>query len=50
MLVLESLFNKVEGLKLYLKESPAQALFCKICEFFQNNYFEESANKANKSF
>ena len=41
--MLESLFNKVEGLglQLYSKETPTQMLSCKICDIFKNTYFEE---------
>ena len=29
------------GLQLYEKETPTQVIFCEICEFYKNNYFEE---------
>ena len=39
--MLEFLFNKAPGLQLYWSEAPTQVFYCKICEIFQNSYFEE---------
>ena len=39
--VLESPFNKVVGLPLYLKETPTQVFSYEIYVFFKNTYFEE---------
>ena len=40
--MLESRFNKVAD----LKETPTQLFFCKYCEIFRNNYFEEHLRTA----
>ena len=45
--VVESLFNKSEGLQLYLKETPTQVFSCKICDIFKNAYFEEHLQTAS---
>ena len=37
--MLESLFNKVAGLQLYLKEPLAQVFSCEICEMFKKTFF-----------
>ena len=36
--VLESRFNKVAGIHLYQKETPAQVLSCDYCKILQNFY------------
>ena len=40
--VTESLISKVAGsLQIFTKQTPAQVFYCKICEIFKNNYFDE---------
>ena len=39
--VLETLFNKVAGLKLYWKEIPAQVFSCEYCEILKSGIFTE---------
>ena len=37
--VLDSIFNKVAGLQLYWKRTPAQVLYCEHWENFKNSFF-----------
>ena len=39
--MLESLFNRVEGLKdcNFIEEAPTQVFSCEISEIFKNNFF-----------
>ena len=55
--VLESLFNKIAGLKTYnfiIKETPTQEFSCEYWETFKNIYFEEpllvAASKILRNF
>ena len=46
--VLESLFNKVAGLKAcnYIKETPTQVFSCEYYKIFKNTYFEKHLRAA----
>ena len=40
--MLEPLFNKVAGLKVFIKKETLTHVFsCEICQFFKNIYFEK---------
>ena len=51
-IALESLFNKVPGLKFVtlLKKPPAQVFSCEICETFKNTYFHRTLPVAASVF
>ena len=40
--MLESLFNKVAGLKLQAEETPTQVFFCQICISFKNTFLHRN--------
>ena len=44
--MLQSLFNKVAGLRPALKGAPTQVFFCEISEIFKNIYYEKHLRTA----
>ena len=43
--LLEFLFNKVAGLRLYSKETSSQEISCRVFKVFKNTYFEDNLGK-----
>ena len=41
---------KLQGLQLYLKDTPTQVFSCEYCEIFKKTYFEEYLQTATITF